>query len=60
MDPIMTLYEKIIAAFPELTDNIDLDRLGIVIQNDSDGTGDYIAQWDYSKPLIKELQTHLR
>jgi len=60
MDPIMTLYEKIIAAFPELADNIDLDRLGINIQNDSDGTGDYIAQWDYSTPLTAELKKFLR
>ena len=60
MGSIMTLYEKVIAVFPELTDNIDLDRLGIILQNDSDGTGDYIAQWDYEKPLIKELQTYLR
>jgi len=49
----VTLYEKIIAAFPELANNPDLDRLGIVIQNDSDGEGDYIAKWEYEKPLPK-------
>jgi hypothetical protein len=56
----MTLYEQVIDAFPELIGNIDLDRLGIILQNDSDGTGDYIAQWDYVKPLTKELKTYLR
>jgi len=56
----MSLYEKIIAAFPELAGNIDLDRLGIVIQNDSDGSGDYVAQWDYTKPLPDDLKGYLR
>jgi len=56
----MTLYEKVIEAFPELADNRDLDRLGIILQNDSDGTGDYIAKWEYEKPLTKELKTYLR
>ena len=56
----MTLYEKVIAAFPELANNIHLDRLGIRLQNDSDGTGDYIAQWDYSSPLTTELKKFLR
>ena len=60
MDPIMTVYEKVIAAFPELADNKDLDRLGIVIQNDSDGTGDYIAKWEYSKALPNDLKSYLR
>jgi hypothetical protein len=60
MDQIMTLYEKVIEAFSELADNIELERLGIVLQNDSDGTGDYIAKWEYSKPLPKDLQEFLR
>jgi len=47
----MALYEEIIAEFPELVDNINLDRVGIVIQDDTDGQGDYIAKWDYLKPL---------
>jgi hypothetical protein len=56
----MTLYEKVIAAFPELADNANLDRLGIIIQNDSDGTGDYIAKWEYTSPLPKDLKEFLR
>lgn len=41
----MTLYEKIMALYPSLTqqDFMDVIRL----QNDSDGKGDYIAKWDH-------------
>jgi hypothetical protein len=39
----MTLYNDLIAAIPELTDS----------DFDSDGAGDFIASWDYSKPLPK-------
>lgn len=39
------LYEKIIALYPELTEN---DFLTIIcLQNDSDGRGDYIAEWNH-------------
>ena len=41
----MTLYEKIIAVYPELTDRDFLTR--IILQNDSDGRGDYIAKWEH-------------
>lgn len=41
----MTLYDKIIALYPELTLQ---DFLTIIIlQNDLDGRGDYIAKWDH-------------
>jgi hypothetical protein len=41
----MTLYEKIKSIYPELTDQ---DFVGvIVLQNDSDGKGDYIAKWEH-------------
>jgi hypothetical protein len=44
----MTLYEKIIEIYPELTDE---DFFGIKptirLQNDSDGKGDYIAKWEH-------------
>jgi hypothetical protein len=42
---MMTLYEKIMALYPELTqqDFITFIRL----QNDSDGKGDYIAAWNH-------------
>jgi len=54
----MTLYEKIIELFPELTDE-DFGRRGsIILQNDGDG--DYIAKWEYSKPLTDELIAYLK
>ena len=41
----MTLYDKIISLYPELT---DVDFLTtIILQNDSDGKGDYIAKWEH-------------
>jgi hypothetical protein len=42
---MMTLYEKIIVLYPELT---DLDFYTVItLQNDSDGRGDYIAKWEH-------------
>lgn len=41
----MTLYEKITALYPELTDR---DFMTVItLQNDSDGRGDYIAAWNH-------------
>jgi len=43
----MTLPEKIKSIYPELT-NVDFSPFGtILIQNDSDGKGDYIAKWEH-------------
>ena len=42
----MTLYEKIKALYPELQD-IDFVFGTILLQNDSDGKGDYIAKWEH-------------
>ena len=53
----MTLSEKIIAIYPSLTPKDFIDRL-IVIQNDSDGKGDYIAKWEHptlARPTDEEL-----
>jgi hypothetical protein len=45
---MMTLYEKIISLYPELTD-ADINPFSgtIHLQNDSDGKGDYIAAWNH-------------
>jgi hypothetical protein len=51
----LTLYDKIIAAFPELTDK-DFDSDFGVISLRNDGEGDYISKWEYSEPLTSELQ----
>jgi hypothetical protein len=49
----MTLYEQITALYPELT-NDDFSPFGgtIALQNDSDGRGDYIREWNH--PTIPE------
>lgn len=50
----MTLYEQIKQAYP----NIDIKKFidgTIVLQNDSDGKGDYIKVWNYEKPLPNNL-----
>ena len=41
----MTLYDKIKALHPELTDH-DFTTV-ITLQNDSDGKGDYIKEWNH-------------
>ena len=46
----MTLYEKIIALYPELAPTetgFDKFSVNILLQNDSDGKGDYIAKWNH-------------
>lgn len=43
----MSLYEKIITLYPELTDDDFGIRGSITLQNDSDGRGDYIAAWNH-------------
>ena len=53
---MMTLYEKIKALYPELTDR---DFMTVIrLQNDSDGKGDYIAAWDhpqFERPTQEQL-----
>lgn len=52
----MTLYEKIIALYPDLQPQ---DFLTVIrLQNDSDGKGDYIAAWEHPtlpKPTAEQL-----
>lgn len=55
----MTLYEQIINDYPELSDNKLFDA-NIVLQNDSDGTGDYIKKWNYNKPIPDDLKEYFR
>lgn len=54
----MTLHEKIIALYPSLTDS-DFGRFGtIMLQNDSDGKGDYIKSWNHptlTQPTQEQL-----
>jgi hypothetical protein len=52
----MTLYEKVMAIYPQITNREMLEC--IRFQNDSDGKGDYIAKWNhptYPKPTDAQL-----
>jgi hypothetical protein len=54
----MSLFEKIIALYPNLTLDDFMPIGTIVLQNDSDGKGDYIAKWEHptlAKPTDEEL-----
>jgi len=54
----MSLYEKIITLHPELT-QVDFSPVGTIrLQNDSDGRGDYIAEWGHptlARPTDEQL-----
>ena len=53
----MNLYEKIMALYPELTQQ---DFMTVIaLHTDSDGKGDYIAKWEHptlAKPTDAELE----
>jgi hypothetical protein len=52
----MNLYDKIMALYPQLEQQ---DFLTVIrLQNDSDGRGDYIAEWNHPtlpRPTDEEL-----
>jgi hypothetical protein len=53
------LYDKIKTIYPELTDADFAPITGtIVLQNDSNGNGDYIAKWEHPT-LTRPTQTQL-
>jgi hypothetical protein len=55
----MTLYDKIMSLYPELTnDDFNIMTGTIKLQNDSDGKGDYIKEWNHPtlpKPTDEQL-----
>ena len=51
----MSLFDEIITIYPELTDSDFLPNGVISLRNDSDGIGDYIEKWEYSKPIPNGL-----
>lgn len=55
----MALYDKILAVRPNLTQEDFHPGTGtILLQNDSDGKGDYIKEWNHpteTKPTAEEL-----
>jgi len=50
----MSLYEQIVEAYSEIDGSI-FDEGIIVLRDDSDGVGAYIAKWEYSKPIPNGL-----
>jgi hypothetical protein len=58
---MMTLVEKIVFIYPELENfNWMHPSATILIQNDSDGRGDYIAKWEHptlAKPTQEQLDS---
>jgi hypothetical protein len=57
----MTLYDKIITLYPELTiQDFSFPFGTILLQNDSDGRGDYIAKWEHptlARPTQEQLDS---
>jgi hypothetical protein len=53
----MSLFEQIVSVYPELS-NTDFDPFHgiILLKNDGDGKGDFIAKWDYEKPIPTGLK----
>ena len=51
----MTIYETIIATYPELERTKVFEDCVIYLENDSDGIGTWIREWNYSKPLPEGL-----
>jgi hypothetical protein len=52
----MQLWEKIVAAYPEIDPTDDFEKLGIVLVDNSNGQGAYIEKWTYHKPIPEGLK----
>jgi hypothetical protein len=57
---MMDLYQKIISIYPQLTIDNFLPITGtIVLQDDSDGNGQYIKSWNHPtliQPSVEQLK----
>ena len=54
----MTLYDKIIKLYPNLTSQDFITT--VLLQNDSDGKGDYIKSWNHptlTQPTQQQLDS---
>ena len=52
------MFEKIIKIYPQLINEDFSPRGTIILQNDSNGKGDYIAKWEHptlARPTDEEL-----
>jgi hypothetical protein len=53
----MNLYKKIIQIYPDLIEKDFFPDSGtILLQNNSDGKGDYIAKWEHELPRPTDEQ----
>jgi hypothetical protein len=53
----MSLWYEIVQVYSELTDENFHPATGcITLRNDSDDFGDYIAKWEYEKPIPEGLK----
>jgi hypothetical protein len=53
----MKLWEQIIEVYPELTNKDFHPDKGIIeLRDDADGFGQYIAKWEYQKPIPAGLK----
>ena len=52
----MTIIETILAAYPEVNVSDLFNTNGIKLQDDSDGEGVYVAEWNYSKQIPRGLK----
>jgi hypothetical protein len=48
---MINVSEIVLETYPELANTKDLYDGTIILQDDSDGVGPYIAKWEYSKPI---------
>jgi len=53
----MTLANKIVEIYPELN-GTNFIKIGIIVQDDSDGNGDYIKSWNHPT-LTQPTQSQL-
>jgi hypothetical protein len=51
----MELWETIVEAYSELTEKSFIDGT-VKLQDDADGKGAYIAEWNHDKPLPAGLK----
>jgi hypothetical protein len=53
----MDLFTQITEVYPELVDADFHPKTGsILLQDDGDGLGSYVAKWEYSKPIPEGLK----
>jgi hypothetical protein len=55
----MDLYAEITKVYSELTTDDFLNGV-VTLQDDGDGTGAYIKEWNYSKPIPDSLASYKR